>query len=323
GGPAPAPRIIPPKPPASRSYFYFDVEDEKDVEVFKKHAAVASSTPKEFTTAITKAADKVIASSLVRLPDDVSKKRLQSILMTRFRDIRDSLETKEMLARPSPLGGMGFDAVTIEKIMAFAETEFDVIHGNVQEQRGTSQEELRSTNPAEGEARHGRQEARESIGQVAPVEIQAVAKGDQKKTAPAGAINSQNIRTERPVVVDTNRPKIAEVKPSSRLVGPLDEIEQMNLRDLRRFTQNPVGFIDRIKERMKLLEEESFEKRMSGLSAWRKSPLFQQYLEVIRTALERNVGIPEMIGSVNDPQSSFMNLSEWQTVNRLNRELRN
>ena len=108
----------------------------------------------------------------------------------------------------------------------------------------------------------------------------------------------------------------------SKLTGPLEEIEQISLRDLRRFTQNHQGFADRTMERIKILENESFEKRMMGIAAWRKSLLYQQYLNVIQNSLERNISIPEMIGAVTEAESQNMSLREWQTVNRLNRELK-
>ena len=106
------------------------------------------------------------------------------------------------------------------------------------------------------------------------------------------------------------------------MTGPLEEIEQLNLRDLRRFAQNHQGFSDRTMERIKILENESFEKRMMGVAAWRKSMLYQQYLNVIQNSLERNISIPEMIGEISEAESQNMSLREWQTVNRLNRELR-
>ena len=123
-------------------------------------------------------------------------------------------------------------------------------------------------------------------------------------------------------MIDTDKPKIAEVRLPSKLTGPLEEIEQISLRDLRRFAQNHQGFADRTLERIKILENESFEKRMMGIAAWRKSLLYQQYLNVIQNSLERNISIPEMIGAVTEAESQNMSLREWQTVNRLNRELR-
>ncbi len=321
--PSPAPMrppVVPPKPPKSRSYFYFDVEDEKDVEVFKKHAAVASASPKDFAVTITNAADRVIASSLVRLSDDVAKKRLQSILMTRFRDIRDSLETKEMLARPVPLGGMGLDAVTIEKIMALAEEEFRKIHQTSSDQRTADEAEQNPFKQSAAEVRGLQPEVVADQQHAVKSETKPTTTSSNPAASPV--ISQTNIRRERPIAVETDRPKILEVKPASRLVGPLDEIEQTSLRDLRRFKDQPNAFIDRMKERVHLLEEESFEKRVQALNAWRKSPLFQQYLEVVRTALERNVSIPEMVGSIDETQSSFMSLHEWQTINHLNRELK-
>ena len=96
----PTPRTLPPQPPKSRSYFYFDAEDEKDVEKFKKHEAVTGGGKKDFLEQIDKAADEVINHSLVNFSDENCKIRLKSYLTAYFRGIRDILQTKESLAKP-------------------------------------------------------------------------------------------------------------------------------------------------------------------------------------------------------------------------------
>lgn len=292
----------PPQPPKARSYFYFDAEDEKELEQFKKHPAVGMGVSKDYLEEIDKAADRVIASSLVRLTDDTARRRLQSMLVTFFRDIRDSANTKELLARPAALAGMGFDAVIIERVMALAKEEYGKLHGGSQ----VKESEMPS------------QSSSLQAPAAYPAEVIAGKQEEQDESSGAPA----TVRRERPRALDTGRPKISEVKAPSRLVGPIEEIERTTLTDLRRFSQSHRQFIDRMIERLKLLEDESYDKRVAGISAWRKSPLFQQYLETIKTALDHNENIPQMVGSINETESGNMSLREWQTINRLNRELR-
>ena len=331
--PYPLPPKLPPQPPKSRSYFYFDAEDEKDVEKFKKHEVVASGRGKEFIERIDKTADEVINHSFVNISDENGKRKLKSYLTAYFRGIRDILQTKEALAKPLASGGMEFDAMAIEKVMALAKEEFHKIHSVSAERKNESG----IMNPAEGEARQGRQEPSgveekkmESVEKKEENSIKNQDENDehQRQQSSPQAISyklqatSSVVRRERPQVIDTDKPKIAEVRLPSKLTGPLEEIEQISLRDLRRFAQNHQGFADRTMERVKILENESFEKRMMGIAAWRKSMLYQQYLNVIQNSLERNISIPEMIGAVIEAESQNMSLREWQTVNRLNRELR-
>jgi len=301
----------PPQPPKSRSYFYFDAEDEKDVEKFKKHEVVASGRGKEFIERIDKTADEVINHSLVNISDENGKRKLKSYLTAYFRGIRDILQTKEALAKPLASGGMEFNAVTIEKIMALAKEEFHKIHSLSTERISENQEEMIQAPP------------QSPSPQLLPTEqAGSPIKGEGGEIQDTRYKIQANIRRERPQVIDTDKPKIAEVRLPSKLTGPLEEIEQISLRDLRRFAQNHQGFADRTLERIKILENESFEKRMMGIAAWRKSLLYQQYLNVIQNSLERNISIPEMIGAVTEAESQNMSLREWQTVNRLNRELK-
>src|SRR3989338_4433353 len=128
----------PPQPPKSRSYFYFDAEDEKDVEKFKKREVVASGRGKEFIERIDKTADEVINHSLVNIFDENGKRKLKSYLTAYFRGIRDILQTKEALAKPLASGGMEFDAMAIEKVMALAKEEFGKIHSAGAERKNES-----------------------------------------------------------------------------------------------------------------------------------------------------------------------------------------
>ena len=313
----------PPQPPKSRSYFYFDAEDEKDVEKFKKREVVASGGGKEFIEHIDKTADEVINHSLVNISDENGKRKLKSYLTAYFRGIRDILQTKEALAKPLASGGMEFDAMAIEKVMALAKEEFGKINSEGEERKNESGIMNHESSGVE-------EKKMESVEKKEENSIKNSAEGDnnQERQPPPQTTNYQlpapnpNIRRERPQVIDTDKPKIAEVRLPSKLTGPLEEIEQISLRDLRRFAQNHQGFADRTMERIKILENESFEKRMMGIAAWRKSMLYQQYLNVIQNSLERNISIPEMIGAVIEAESQNMSLREWQTVNRLNRELR-
>lgn len=301
----------PPQPPKSRSYFYFDAEDEKDVEKFKKHEAVIAGGAKDFLEQIDKAADETIDRSMIAISDENARNRLKSYLTAYFRGIRDILQTKESLAKPLANGGMEFDAVSIERIMALAKEEFKKIHSG-------SPVEREITPPLNLPLSKGEAEGVESRAQPSN-QNQSNSQDSGFRIQDSSQIT---IRRERPQVIDTDKPKIAEVRLPSKLTGPLEEVEQLSLKDLRRFAQNHQGFADRTMERIKILETESFEKRMMGIAAWRKSLLYRQYLNVIQNSLERNVSIPEMIGSINEMESQNMSLREWQTVNRLNRELK-
>ena len=70
----------------------------------------------------------MINHSLVNFSDENGKRKLKSYLTAYFRGIRDILQTKESLAKPAANGGMEFDAVAIEKVMALAKEEYRKIH---------------------------------------------------------------------------------------------------------------------------------------------------------------------------------------------------
>jgi fumarate hydratase class II len=75
----------------------------------------------------------------------------------------------------------------------------------------------------------------------------------------------------------------------------LEEIGQMTIADFRRLGNDPKERMKKIKDKLQLLREESFKKYQNGLDLWKKSPVYTQAVEIVKSALEKKMSLPDAI----------------------------
>jgi len=97
---------------SSASSLTFSREDEEEI---KQYLGDAASTQPEADYA--SPAQKVIKASGFNAGDDVLDKRLETIVISRLKGIRDDLETKENLTKSHKVGGMEMPEATADKFL--------------------------------------------------------------------------------------------------------------------------------------------------------------------------------------------------------------
>ncbi|MBI5037338.1 MAG: hypothetical protein HZC01_01335 [Candidatus Kerfeldbacteria bacterium] len=123
----------------------------------------------------------------------------------------------------------------------------------------------------------------------------------------------QTMRPDKPQMIDIRQP--------AGVVGPVEEIHQVDLQEFRRLGTNPSESADKVYEKIELLEEESWEMRMQAVQAWRTSPLFALYLAIGRESMEQNVPIGEIVRKRRESQQPFLLTEEFFAINALNARL--
>ncbi|MFA5030568.1 MAG: hypothetical protein WC495_03200 [Patescibacteria group bacterium] len=113
-----------------------------------------------------------------------------------------------------------------------------------------------------------------------------------------------------------------DIVPPSKLVGPIEELEQMEAEDFRHLGDSPEDSADRLKEKIRMLEKQSFELRSAGIKAWRSSPLMKEYLDIGRESIEKTHDIKQLIADrrVQNPQA--MTSEEFDAISSVNTSLR-
>lgn len=121
----------------------------------------------------------------------------------------------------------------------------------------------------------------------------------------------------RPRVEDVARP----VASAEKLAGPLQEIGNMTLERFRRLGETPEVVTKRMTDLIALLENESFEKRLAGIQAWKTCPLQKQYLGLIAQSFMTKKSVGDLIAEKQKAGEPVLSAAEVQMIISLNRLL--
>jgi hypothetical protein len=113
-----------------------------------------------------------------------------------------------------------------------------------------------------------------------------------------------------------------EIAFSKRLVGPVEELRTLGLLDFRRLSKDPRQAATKVKDKVGLLENEGYDKKIEGIKAWRSSPLSQLYIELTRTAVLKGIPIPELLAQRRAAKEETLTDEELKELIALNAELR-
>ena len=122
--------------------------------------------------------------------------------------------------------------------------------------------------------------------------------------------------------VITGKIKMDDVKFKPKVMSPIDELRYMDLISFRRLSPDVRGITEKIKEKIKLLEEESYTKRSSGIRAWRMCPVNKLYLDIGQISISKNKAIDAIIEERKSNHQDCLNIKEFEAIADLNRDLR-
>ncbi|MFA4872230.1 MAG: hypothetical protein WC610_04215 [Patescibacteria group bacterium] len=120
----------------------------------------------------------------------------------------------------------------------------------------------------------------------------------------------------------SRKPKLDDVRFARRLVGPTEELGNMTLIDFRRISENPREATKKIKEKIGLLERESYGKRLEGIEAWHGNEVNKFYRLLGQKCLAEARGIEAVINERLNNNKPTLSLEEFNAIMELNRELR-
>src|SRR5690606_26031994 len=109
------------------------------------------------------------------------------------------------------------------------------------------------------------------------------------------------------------RPLVSDVSYAPKLIGPVEELRSLTLKDFRRLSKEPKEAALKIKDKIDLLEEQSFTLKTQGVEAWQGSEVNRLYLDVLRRSLEgRPVG--EVIADMTASGGPAITQAEFEAV---------
>lgn len=162
-----------------------------------------------------------------------------------------------------------------------------------------------------------------SVPAVKPTQAAKPSRPEPAPAAPKPAPQKPKVRVSGTSIPQKPqpRPKVEEIKYERRLFGPIEELRQMKLEDFRRLSKDPKERALKIRDKVDLLEEESFDKKMKGIAAWQESPINRLYLNIIQEAFQTGKNIQTVIKDRQAQGRKTIDWDEFQSILDLNNKL--
>lgn len=313
--------------------FYFDVEDEEEVK--RLHREEISMAAKEIDYGAV--AREIASLAGVSFSEELLQKRFESLITSRLRDIRTSAQLRELLGRSKKVGGLEMDPETVDQIVKITAEKAMSFHDEEEVRKIEMRQRIKmqeAEKEKELQEKMRKAVANEQI-KKAVLNLHLQNKNELKKEEePTPApIKPQTVpvvekripiipKIQRPMPEFDTRPKIVDIKTPTRLMGPVEEIRSLNLVDFRRMGGNPRQAIEKIKEKVDLMEEESYTKKSEAIQAWKKSEIYQIYLDIGNEGMNKGKSVQEIITSRKMDGRSYLTEEEFEAIGDLNKQLR-
>jgi len=297
--------------------FYFHPTDEEEVAGIAKKMKPVKEDFKKYS--LNKIWLKIKEHYQLALTEE-EVKRFKTIIFNYLRDRKTSLATSASLIQSSATGGLSLAPELADKLLSFLKE----IKEKIKVAGGLVVEEIE-----------------DPLATAAwPPEVKApvISPFDQLNGVlrPQAAVNNQSETRVSPPVgqakVNSNpiirRPlkklnyQFLDVKKDSRLMGPVDELEVLNLETFRRLGVNTAERINKLSVKFKLLAKDSLVKRATGIAAWRSCPLYKMYMAVGEASLNGDLTAEQIIAKYSAQGKVIMNFEEFNAISDLNKELR-
>lgn len=140
-------------------------------------------------------------------------------------------------------------------------------------------------------------------------------------TAPVGPAKTP-AAPSRPAPAPSNvRPQMHDIKPMPKVMGPLEELQFLDIVNFRRLGKTPAESTAKIFAKIKLLEEDGYDKMVAGVHAWRQSLVNRLYLALVREAVNKNRPLQAELADRQKENKESLNWEEIQAIMALNSKL--
>jgi hypothetical protein len=313
---------------------------EKPEKKVEDKVELKANEPKKAVADFQVEVENIIKKLGIHFSDQETEKRFRSAVLSRLKGVRNQVQTREILLNSPLVGGLGFKSEEADRILSVISKEASSLQGRLRE--SVSEEpfsDLREeVNAILGQAKPAPQKPEVIFSSPAP-EIKekppTVIKMPSEKPEVKSFIESKPQPVQKPISqpffsspaplpkpIDTFKPKIEDVKFRPKLTGPIEEIRSMTLADFRRLAQTPQEIIEKILEKIEIIEEESFLKKTQAIKAWKESVVNQIYLELGDESMEQKRSISEIIAKRQADGVETLTEQEVEAIIELNQRLR-
>ncbi|MDD5726693.1 MAG: hypothetical protein PHC53_04830 [Patescibacteria group bacterium] len=307
--------------------------------------------------------DKAIQATWERIPnkpeDEYLKNRLNNVISSRLRDVRNSIELLGLLQRDSKVGGMGLDKAGAESLAKIIEDAYNEFrgkigveeHGKLEVQLTEQRKKIEEKRKKDAEEHAKWYEEKIKKRQSADVErqelAQAIKKGFESReqhpldlksaaiekkqygelvAAPASVAKPPTVKVSAVTAAMVKEMKpitVDGVRPVSvpKLQGLVDELGGMTISSFRRLGKTPQDAVDKLLQRINTLGEEGFDQKASGIRAWQTSPVMKTYLDLVSQSFKAGKPIAQLAEDHRKAGEDTLTRDEIEVLINLNNSL--
>jgi hypothetical protein len=330
--------------------FFFSSEDEEEIrELTKKSIAEPQAQER-----VNNAADLegrlaiIITKAEINFGSEELTSRFKLILRTYLRGIRTRLDTKLTLTKAFESGGLGFDSDSAEMVLGLADKSEELLKSEPKKEAvatkppANSLDALMAVGARDIEYDLGKELAKKEAAKAVispappaaePAQVPPIATEiEPQPEVPIQAFSKipavpQPEPEMEPLVIKHapetgSKIKMADIKYVPKTMEPSEELGFMDLASFRRLEKEPEKIIGKIRDKIKLLEAESYGKKLEAVKAWRQSPVNKLYLAIGEAAIANNKPIDIIIEERRAGGEEVLSSEEFEAIMTLNKDLR-
>lgn len=327
-----------------------DTNDREDQEI----KDIKNKMEIEKPSGIDKLVFEIIKKSNLSFEDEILKKRFENIVFARLKDVRDDIETKEVLIKAIKIGGLGLDDTNADRVTRIIKDEFEKMDERTKKDLNLQKFELPKViqpypvTPAEIETEKS---DKNIIGpEVSPEEtklhslekeISSILKENKlveesasivkpeieiKETLPEPQPEKRKIAYESfklaPLKSSESKAVVEDITRPPKVMGPIEELKYLSLKIFRRLAADPKEAILKIKQKIDVMEKESLVKKIQAIKAWRQSEVYKLYLEIGKESIEKNRETSQIVQERENSGKITLSEAEIEAIVELNKSLR-
>jgi len=120
----------------------------------------------------------------------------------------------------------------------------------------------------------------------------------------------------------TGKIRMDDVRFTPKTLTPIDELANLNLKRFRYLGRSPEERAQKIKEKLDMLAEHGYSKRLQGLSAWRQSPLNRLYLQIGQRSIQNCQPAEQLLSKEDSQNNDNLTFNEFVAIMNLNKQIR-
>jgi len=123
--------------------------------------------------------------------------------------------------------------------------------------------------------------------------------------------------------IKTGKIRMDDVKFTPKTLTPIDELATITLKKFRYLGSTAAERVQKIKEKIDLLAEYGYSKRLQGINAWRHSPLNSIYLKIGQLSIDNGQPAEQiLVEAAQQGKEDTLTIDEFKAILNLNKQLR-